>query len=608
MNQIGGNIVWNLDVDDKKYQAGLSKAKADAQAAGSNIDGIFQNMSRNISGYLTNAAEASRVFATSLLTVGAAGIGAVGFGVKMAADIETARQGFTTLLGSAKLADQAIAQIKRDAAATPFEFSNLVRANQMLTSVTKNAPQSEKLLLNVGKALSAAGKSSTELDNVIVNLQQIANTAHISELDVRQFGFAGINILELLADYYGTTKEAASEMVKSSKNAFADLEGAFAKAGENGGKFSRAFIDQAGTFKQLFSNFRDIVSQTAADIVTKTGIFDNVKNAVKGITTALIEFKPTIVQGLKDFFTFLAANLPIVAGAIMGALIPALAGVLLHIGLITLQLLPFIALGAALALGIQFIIEKMGGWEQVQIRLNDTLKFMGDVFNTVVKPAIDSLWRTIQSQLIPQLSLLWTNISPILIPALKILASVLGLIVLGAIMVVIEILKVLINWVIQSTTNFNNFVAFLKSIPETVRNAFASVYDAITSPFIKAYNKIKDVASNIKNAINEISPFVRHSPSLVDNVIKGVGIIKDQYASLASIKIPPVMFDMPLLESPTLSYATSPASRAGASASGGIEKMINIEKMEVRQDSDITDVARDLAFRIETSTGFTQNG
>lgn len=601
-NQIGGSIVWNLDVDDSKYNAGLAKAKASADTLAKEVDNKFSSIASSITDAFKRAEGASLAFAGGLVAVGAAGFGAIGFGVKMAGDIEAARQGFVTLLGSAKLADEAIAQIKKDAAATPFEFSNLVRANQMLTSVTKNAPKSERLLLNVGKALSAAGKSSTELDNVIVNLQQIANTGKISELDIRQFGFAGINILELLADQYGVTKDVAGEMVKTSKNAFADLESAFIKAGEGGGRFSRAFIDQAGTFKQLMSNFRDIVSQTAADIVTKTGIFDSVKDAIGGITQKLVEFKPQITQGIKDFIAFISANGPIVVGIIAGGLAPAFVGLAIAIGSSVLALAPFLIIGAAIGLLAKYIIDN---WATIGPMFDAVAKLLTNLLG----PSLREIWSIIQTQLIPQLKELWATIGPVLIPVLKGLAVLIAGVVIGAIYLIVEVLKTVIQWVSNAVTGFNNLIDFFKTIKASIEAAFSSVYDAITKPFKDAWSTIKDIAGKIKGELDKISPFHRNSPSLIDNVMRGVGIIKDQYSSLEKIQLPAIAHVMPsLAESPTLqgssSLASSPQQIYGKNA--GIDKLVNIEKMEVHDESDITGVARELGYHIERSTGFTQ--
>lgn len=600
----GGAVIWNLDVDDKGLNSGLDAARNNVKKAADDVDNRLskigdstRSMSSGIVDAFKKAEGASWAFAGSLGALGATIVAGLGFGVKMAADIETARQGFTTLLGSIEKADAAIAMIKKDAATTPFEFSNLVRANQMLTSVTKNASQSERLLLNVGKALSAAGKGSAELDNVIVNLQQIANTAHISEMDVRQFGFAGINILELLADHYGTTKEAAADMVKNSKDAFSDLESAFAKAGENGGKFSRAFIDQAGTMNQLWSNFRDIVSQTAAELVTKTGIFDMVKMALGGIIDTLVQFQPQIVQGIKDFMTFITENGPIIVGVIAGGLTPAFVGLAVAVGSALISLLPFMAIGAVLAIATQSIVTSLGGWQMAQEALNNVLNQVVLIYDAFLKPAIDSLWLTIQTQLIPELQKLWTLIGPILTPILKIFAGVILGIVLSALIILINIIHQVVIWVSTAIQKWNEFLDFMKSIPETIRSAFSSVYNAITEPFNRALNTIRDIASRIKESMDNINPFHRNSPSLVDNVKAGVALIADQYKSLGDIKLPSVAYAGASFKDP-LDSTMRAGSMSDYNSVNNSQQNINIHIDEVNELQNAEMISRQIGFQL----------
>lgn len=540
-NLSGGSVIWKLDVDKANLSKGLSDAKNEVANAAKDIDGSISSIKKSGGGLgqmFREAADESRNFALGLGAVAVAGFGAVGFGVQMAGDIETARQGFTTLLGSTEAADAAIAQIKKDAASTPFSFAGLVKVNQLLTQVTKDAPRSEAMILNVGKALAAAGKGGAELDNVSVNLQQIANTGKITEMDIRQFGFSGINILELLANYYGTTKEAASDMVKNSSDAFADLEGAFAKAGGAGGAFERAFIDQAGTFNQLMSNVGDIVSQTAAEIVVSTGIFDAVKNALAGFISTLVTFQPQIVQGIKDFIMFVTENGPIIAGIILGALTPAFVALAASIGATLLTLAPFMAAGALIALMVQAVVVQLGGWDVAQQKLNSALQTLGNLYNTLIKPALDSLWSTIQNQLLPPLRELWNQVSPILTPALKVLGTIIAGFLYGAFIVIIEVLKLVITWVGQTLEKWNALISFFKSIPDSIKNAFSSVYAALTQPFEAAWGKISEIASKIKAKMDEISPFHRNSPSLVDKVKSGVDIISDKYSSLGDVVFP----------------------------------------------------------------------
>lgn len=268
-----GRIYFTLDLDDSKFKRGMAGAET--------MSGKLGAQAEQLASTVYKTAKRIAIFSGVMVGLGAY------LGVKFDAQMETARQGFINLLGSAQKADKTIARIKKEAARTPFEVAGLTAATQLLASVTKDGEKSIDVLLNIGKALAAAGKGQAELDRIILNLQQIGLTGKITEMDIRQFGMNGINILELLADYYGTTKEKASEMVKESKNAFEDLTKAFEKAGTGAGRFANSFTLQAGTFNQLVSNMKDTANQTLGFI------FEPLFNSLKKAMSALLEFSNT---------------------------------------------------------------------------------------------------------------------------------------------------------------------------------------------------------------------------------------------------------------------------------------------------------------------------
>lgn len=224
---------------------------------------------------------------TFVAGVGAMGTALIGLsktGISEASQFESVAIGFKSLTGSAEEAQKIMNMIKEDAKKTPFEFKGLAEANRALTTVTGDAVRSEKMLLNVGKALAFSGKGQAEMDRIIYNLKQIGDVGAVTEMDIRQFGFAGIDVLGMLATYYGTTKDKAGDMLKKSKDGFADLEKAFAKAGGEGGKYFTAFEDNAGSFEQRVSNLKDTWSVFTSDFVTKMGIFDLAKGAISFLT------------------------------------------------------------------------------------------------------------------------------------------------------------------------------------------------------------------------------------------------------------------------------------------------------------------------------------
>ena len=315
-------------------------------------------------------AAASRAFAVGLAAAGASATAFVGYGVKVAGELEAATQGFKTLLGSASEADRVMALIKTEAARTPFEIRGLTQATQMLASVTHDGDKAVKTVLDIGEALAAMGKGQAELDRVAVNLQQIAALGRANAIDIKQFAYAGIPIYDMLAEKTKLAGEALQEFIAKGGVTFDMLADTFDKANDKGGRFFGAFINQAGTFNQLWSNMKDSVDIFMADFVKQTGLFSMVKEAVAGLTRVIQENKAQIIDLASNGLRLLRENIPIIAGAITGALIPAL------VALISVGGGWVIAL-AAIGAGTAYAIQKFQEMATVSERLaagNDKVK------------------------------------------------------------------------------------------------------------------------------------------------------------------------------------------------------------------------------------------
>ena len=240
-----------------------------------------------------------RAVKRGILAVGAAATAALGFGVKVAADLQTAEIGLTTLLRSSDEARKTIDRLKIEAARTPFELTGLTQATQLLTAVTKDGDESINILLDVGEALAAMGKGQAELDRIIVNLQQIGAVGHASMIDIKQFAFAGIPIYEMLTDVTGKSGEALSELISSGGVTFDLLKQMFDEANDAGGRFFGAFENQTGTFNQALSNAKDSLSIFLADVATKSGLLDWLTNGLVNISDTVGNYQ-TVFENAKS--------------------------------------------------------------------------------------------------------------------------------------------------------------------------------------------------------------------------------------------------------------------------------------------------------------------
>lgn len=525
-----GSIYIDLDLDDKRFTSKLSAAENQARGFTARLGDYFE-LSR----------QASMQLAAGLAVAGTA-LGLIGgIGVKTAADLETARQGFVTLLGSAEKADAVINRIKQEAARTPFELVGLTQATQLLTSVTKDGDKAIDIILDVGESLAAMGKGQAELDRIIVNLQQIGSVGHASLVDIKQFAFAGIPIFEMLQEATGKTGEELANMISEGGVTFDMLIKMFQQATDEGGRFHGAFINQAGSFNQLMANMKDTFSIFLADVLKGTGIFDMLKQRMANIIDFLNANKGVITEAIVNGMQWLRDNLPLVIGMLGGALAPAILSVVGMLAGGILVLAPWVAAGAALSVIIPQLVEHFGGWDKVLQTIGDTIKnvagavqllITGDfnkgmfdpsitedsqlvdwlltfretiisvagvvrdvavnAFNVLMgvwnflRPSLEALANTVVTQLWPALQNLWQAlvnlwnfISPVLIPVLQFLAVALGAAIVGGIWLLINA----VNIVIQ-------VFSFLTNVFSVLLNVAITVIGAIVNKFMEFWNFI----------------------------------------------------------------------------------------------------------------------
>lgn len=503
----------------------------------------------------SQAADASKKFAVGLAAVATAAAGFVGYGAKIAGDLEASRAGFITLLGSAGKADAVLAQIKKDAAATPFELPGLISANQLLTSVTKDGMRSETMLLSVGKALAAMGKGQPELDRIIVNLQQIGAVGKASMMDVKQFAFAGIPIYEMLQKETGKTGDALTQMISDGGVTFEMLEKMFNNAGSAGGQFADAFKNQAGGFNQVLSNLKDNVGIAMSDIVVSTGVFDMIKNAMAAVSTWIGANQGKISDGIKNMFEWIKKNGALVAGVLIGALVPALFSVAAGVWATLAPLLPFMAAGAAIALILTKVADSMGGWGVLMAAVTPVLQQVAAVvrdalvqaFNLLVqvweflKPSVMALWANLQ-QLFSALVNLWNFISPVLIPILKVIAVIIGVTIVAAIWLLInwwgflaKAISVAINVGIAVFTFFYNIVSTIiqgiiayfnlwwsvvSYIMALIRGVFLAVWGVIGGTVT---NIMSGVVNTVRGALDSVVNFFSGIWGRISGFIGNVG-------------------------------------------------------------------------------------
>lgn len=347
--------------------------------------------------------------------LGAAATAAAGFGIKTAADLETARSAFIGLFGSAEEADKTLKRIKDEAKSTPFEMTGLTEGVKQLASVTKTGDEAIDILLNVGKAVTASGGTQVELDRVVFNLKQIKGLGELSAIDLKELRRA-IPIFDKIVEAAGTTVEA----IQNAADPAAELFKVFETGGKKISAVDQAFTLQGGNFNQVLSNMKDSLAIFTSDLVKEIGLFDLAKKGISAFTNALTNNKDKIVLFAKqtiDAFKLLRSG-DFVKGMNFGEDSP------ISVALLTLRARFF--------------------------DVKDAIVNLYQTIQNYLQPKIVALWNTLTRDLMPALITLWKNI---LWPVIEAFSPAVGIGLVWAIGLTIDVINILVG-VVSGLTKF----------------------------------------------------------------------------------------------------------------------------------------------------------
>jgi len=346
---IVGELLVKLGLDSDSLKRGMAEAKSSLQNFGASIDRSMKA-----------ALPASKTLAAGIVGLGASLLGASVKGVQLAGSMEQAKIAFTTMLGSAEQADEFIRDLWDFAAKTPFEFEGLTTSARQLLAYGFQAREILPMMTAIGDAISALGGGTVEIDRVTRALGQMQAKGKVTAEEMMQLAELGIPVWEILAEEIGVSIPEAME--KASKGGIDAATGINAILEGMSKRFSGAMEQQSESLLGLWETAKDTVSgilRTLGQNIIET--FD-LKDKLKGAIDALDQF----ADALNKFFELVSEKgirqaleemLPegmeekivIIAGAIIGALVPAMYAFATSVITATLPLLPFIAAGAAIA-------------------------------------------------------------------------------------------------------------------------------------------------------------------------------------------------------------------------------------------------------------------
>lgn len=311
----------NLKSRLRDAENGLGEFASKADDATESVQNFGNANQAGIFDGIASAVTKGNLVATTLEKVGSAVVDAgkavISTGVDYNSQMEQYTVAFTNMLGGADKAESALAQIKQDAAKTPFDTAGLVKANQYLISTGEDAKSARNIIMALGDAVKATGGGNDELSRMAQNLQQIKNAGKATSADIKQFAYAGIDVYGILADYTGKSTADVQKMSIS----YDLLTNALLSASEEGGRYFGAMETQSQTLDGRISTLKDNATQLAGALTeglastegelvnVATGWVQELTNSLQtGGVASMVETGGVLAGEAIDSFTDYAVN------------------------------------------------------------------------------------------------------------------------------------------------------------------------------------------------------------------------------------------------------------------------------------------------------------
>lgn len=567
-----GAAYYDLDLDDKKFEKGMSGASKSFNKLGD----MFENAEKGSYALLG--------------AITAVGVGVVAFGVSSVQAFQESQDAIAAtnaVLKSTGGIAGVTGVMVNDLAeglqkVTTFSDETIRSGENLLltfTNISKDVfPDAVKIMLDMSQALGQDLKGSAI---------QLGKALQDPILGVSALRRVGVNFNEKQQEVIKTLVESGKVM-EAQKLILKELQTEFGGAAEAAGSTF------TGKITQLNNKLNDLQEEVGAVIVYYvTPLLDKFSEWVDSLG-GIEDVIYNVDKALREHSELIYA----IGGAISLGLLPAIVDLVSTFADLVLGVSPFLLAGAALGLIIKALADQAGGlgpfieqvraglqnvWDTIAPTLIPALQQLWSIIQTKVWPALQLIWQTlvdnlvpifktlweqITTQLWPALQALWAELEPKLLPVLKLLGVLLGGLVLGAIItiayalvglvdVITAVVKAFTDWLDNLEWRFNQakaqwdelkkqFEAGVQIIKDAINeipwafqqlvkgieDALSGVWNAITRPFKEAFDWLGDRLGEARENLDKLNPFHRESPSIVDWISKGTDEIKSLYGNM----------------------------------------------------------------------------
>jgi len=259
MASVLGEMVVSIVGDTKGLDSSIDKAQSKLQSFG-------------------QAATKIGLGLTAAVTVPLVGLGVAA--VKSSMEMEMLEASFKTMLGSGEKATSMMDNIKKMAAATPFEATQLADAGKTLLQFGVAAQDIIPTLQMLG---DASGGNAARFSSLALVFGQIQSSGRLMGQDLLQLINAGFNPLQEISERTGESVASLKKKMEQGAISADMVTESFKRATSEGGKFYKGMETASKTLEGLISTLKDDLATAGRAIVES--LIPVIKDVVKWISS-----------------------------------------------------------------------------------------------------------------------------------------------------------------------------------------------------------------------------------------------------------------------------------------------------------------------------------
>lgn len=373
-----GSFYVQLGLNTKEFQKNLRGAHRELQQA-----------------FGSAAIRTSQMLAAAMAGLAVAAGAVAVASVKLAADLERQQVAFTRLMGSAGAAKERLKELQEFASKTPYTFTELVEYEKRLQALGFAASETREILTTIGDAASGLGMGADGVGRIIKAFGDIRSKGVLATQEIKQLAENGIPAFEIIANKLGVDIPRAMEMVED--RAINSTTAITALMQGINDKFGGMMALQAETMLGMWSTVRDEgenVMRIVGQQITESA---KLKEAMKWLRDEAQAFRRTLEEkGFVEAFSNLLGEkakfaIVVTAGAITGALIPAVGALKIAIMGALLPLTQAVAIGASIA-GLIYAAKK--AWDMFEPDIKLAGEMFANLFNLIKNYAL-KVWHEV---------------------------------------------------------------------------------------------------------------------------------------------------------------------------------------------------------------------